>query len=302
VVPEVGGSSPLSHPSFGFCYIDKRSRTPLKGSHHLAPGSSFMSDNLQEWERIEAKRSASEASRVDENRLKATESQVLRYLDPPLDTWHELEYCYALLGDARGKTVLEYGCGDGRNTLLLALRGAKVKALDISPDLIDVARKRLEVNNIEGDVEFIVGSAHDVPLPDESVDIVFGMAILHHLDLELSAKEVKRVLKKGGRAIFNEPVRNSRIVKFARKLVPYQSPDISPYERPLTDKELGVFGEGFSSCSSRGFTFPTTEVLEKISLLPGKCRKISSRIDQGVMNVFPSLKHFAGKRVVEFIK
>ena len=221
-----------------------------------------MSDNLQEWERIEAKRSASEASRVDENRLKATESQVLRYLDPPLDTWHELEYCYALLGDARGKTVLEYGCGDGRNTLLLALRGAKVKALDISPDLIDVARKRLEANNIEGDVEFIVG----------------------------------------GRAIFNEPVRNSRIVKFARKLVPYQSPDISPYERPLTDKELGVFGEGFSSCSSRGFTFPTTEVLEKISLLQGKCRKISSRIDQGVMNVFPSLKHFAGKRVVELIK
>ena len=161
------------------------------------------SENLELWEQVEAERSAYEASLVDNSQLVASKSRVDRYLDPPLDTWHELEYCYALLGDAKGKTVLEYGCGDGNNTLLLALRGAKVKALDISPDLIEIAKKRLEVNQVEGDVEFILGSAHDIPFPDESVDIVFGMAILHHLNLELSAKEVKRVLKKGGKAIFN---------------------------------------------------------------------------------------------------
>ena len=157
------------------------------------------SENLELWEQVEAERSAYEASLVDNSQLVASKSRVDRYLDPPLDTWHELEYCYALLGDAKGKTVLEYGCGDGNNTLLLALRGAKVKALDISPDLIEIAKKRLEVNQVEGDVEFILGSAHDIPFPDESVDIVFGMAILHHLNLELSAKEVKRVLKKGGK-------------------------------------------------------------------------------------------------------
>ena len=165
-----------------------------------------------------------------------------------------------------------------------------------------MARKRLEANNIEGDVEFIVGSAHDVPLPDESVDIVFGMAILHHLDLELSAKEVKRVLTKGGRAIFNEPVRNSRILKVLRKLIPYRPPDISPYERPLTDKELKTFAEGFSSYSTRGFNFPTTEVLKILPFLPRKCKEISSQIDQSVMNVFPRLKHFTETRVMELIK
>ena len=85
-----------------------------------------------------------------------------------------------MLGDAKDKTVLEYGCGDGNNTLVLAVRGAKVKALDISPDLIGIAKKRLEVNQVKGDVELIVGSAHDIPLPDESVDIIFGMVILHH--------------------------------------------------------------------------------------------------------------------------
>jgi ubiquinone/menaquinone biosynthesis C-methylase UbiE len=51
----------------------------------------------------------------------------------------------------------------------------------------------LAVNGV--DVEFIVGSAHDVPLPDESVDVVFGIAILHHLDLKLAARELRRVLR-----------------------------------------------------------------------------------------------------------
>ena len=49
-----------------------------------------------------------------------------------------------------------------------------------------------------------------MPFPDDSIDVVFGIAILHHLDLDLVSREVRRVLKPGGRAIFQEPVRNSR--------------------------------------------------------------------------------------------
>ena len=43
--------------------------------------------------------------------------------------------------------------------------------------------------------------SHELPLEDESVDVVFGMAILHHLDLQLASDEVFRVLKKGGRVV-----------------------------------------------------------------------------------------------------
>ncbi|MEC8338008.1 MAG: hypothetical protein VXZ84_07690, partial [Planctomycetota bacterium] len=64
-------------------------------------------ENLEHWERAEEERSAFSASLVDDSRLVAPKSRVDRYLDPPLDTWHELEYCYALLGDAKDKTVLE---------------------------------------------------------------------------------------------------------------------------------------------------------------------------------------------------
>jgi SAM-dependent methyltransferase len=260
------------------------------------------SPTLTEWERIEAERSAVEASHIDTARLAANEKQLARYLNPPAGTCYPLEYSYHLLGDVRGKVVLEYGCGDGLNTLALARRGARVKALDISPELIDVARRRLRINNADSDVEFIVGSAHDMPVEDESVDVLFGIAILHHLDLKLSAREVRRVLRKGGRAIFQEPVRNSNLVKFVRKLIPYQSPEVSPFERPLSDRELAEYAEGFSSYRSKAFTLPTTNLVNVLPPLERRLGDACHRWDAAVLRALPPLAHFATVRVVEMVK
>ena len=260
------------------------------------------SQKLNEWEHVEIERSAAEASHIDVNDLLANETEVVRYLNPPADSCYPLEYSYHLLGDVRGKTVLEYGCGDGLNTLVLARRGAKVKALDISPDLIDVARQRLNANHITADVEFIVGSAHDLPLPDNSVDVVFGMAILHHLDLDLSAREVKRVLRKGGRAIFQEPVRNSKLIKFLRGLIPYQAPDVSPLERPLTDIELATYAEGFSSYRSKAFLLPTTSLVNVIPPLQQRYIHTCHRMDAAILQKFPALAYYAVVRVIELVK
>lgn len=260
-----------------------------------------MPSSIAEWEQVERLRSAAEAAHADTSNLLADETQVARYLNPPTETCYPLEYAYHLLGDVRGKTVLEYGCGDGLNTLALARRGAQVKALDISHELVAIARQRLRANNINSSVEFIVGSAHDLPLPDESVDAVFGIAILHHLDLRLSAREVKRVLRKGGRAIFQEPVRNSPTLKAVRKMIPYQGADVSPFERPLTNTELAAFGEGYSSSRSKVFLFPTTGVL---GLLPFFRRYTHTyyRWDATVLRKFPSLNYYATRQVVELVK
>ena len=70
-------------------------------------------------------------------------------------------------------------------------------------------------------------------------------AILHHLDLDTVSREVHRVLRRGGRAIFQEPVRNSKWVERLRTVVPYQADDVSPFERPLTDAELQNFARHF---------------------------------------------------------
>jgi 2-polyprenyl-3-methyl-5-hydroxy-6-metoxy-1,4-benzoquinol methylase len=90
-----------------------------------------------------------------------------------------LEYAFHLLGDVNGKTVLDLGCGAGRNLIPLIKRGARTVGIDISPDLIRLARKRLDDAQLESDLR--VGSAYDTGLADESVDIVYCMSVIHHL-------------------------------------------------------------------------------------------------------------------------
>src|SRR2546425_13117656 len=79
----------------------------------------------QTWERSEVARSASEAMHTPDTQLIGDEANLARYLNPPMHTVYPLEYAYALLGDVRGRTVLDFGCGSGENTLLLARRCAR---------------------------------------------------------------------------------------------------------------------------------------------------------------------------------
>jgi 2-polyprenyl-3-methyl-5-hydroxy-6-metoxy-1,4-benzoquinol methylase len=258
-------------------------------------------EKIKKWERVEIERSASEAERTADASLLENESNLARYLTPPRDTCYPLEYSYYLLGDVSGKAVLDFGCGSGQNSLLLARRGAKVFSMDISESLIRLARQRLKVNGIDSGVHFFAGSAHEIALAAESVDIVYGIAILHHLDLPLVAKEVKRVLHKGGRAIFQEPVRNSKMIRLMRSLIPYQSPDVSPFERPLTDDELKEFAGGFSHYRSRAFMLP---YLNLADVLPGADRLIPPlyRMDGAILKRLPALGYYASVRVIEIVK
>lgn len=238
------------------------------------------------------------------NSMKIYESNneiIERYSNPPADTFYPLEYAYYLLGDARGQTVLDYGCGSGDNSVLIADHGAKVIGVDISPDLIELAEKRLAIHGLNENAEFRVGSAHELPLKDESVDVVFGMAILHHLDLQLASAEVFRVLKKGGRAVFLEPVRNSKFIRFVRGLIPYQAPDVSPFERPLTDKQLKTFAKEFTSYKSRAFSLPFVNLVEVLGL-PDKHFHSAVKVDGKFLSGNSFLNYYATVRVVEMIK
>jgi ubiquinone/menaquinone biosynthesis C-methylase UbiE len=226
---------------------------------------------------------------------------IARYAKPSAYTPFALEYAYHLLGDVTGKIVLDYGCGTGDNGVLIASHGGSVIGVDISQDLIDLAEKRLELHGYKNKVEFRVGSAHDLPLEDESVDVVYGIAILHHLDLDLSAREVFRVLKKGGTAIFMEPARNSKLVWFLRNLIPYKQPDLSPYERPLTDKELELFGQKFDNYQSRAFSLPFVNLIEVLGLSQ-KILYSAINLDGKLLKSFKFLSHYASVRVIKMTK
>src|SRR6266851_4823703 len=98
----------------------------------------YMADdrNLATWELTEVERSAREASHTQLEHLRVASWDISRYLNPPADTCFPLEYSYYLLDDVRGRQVLDYGCGSGENTLLLAARGARVISMDLSESLI----------------------------------------------------------------------------------------------------------------------------------------------------------------------
>jgi SAM-dependent methyltransferase len=255
---------------------------------------------LGRWEEAEVVRSRVQANLT--RGVKPTTKRILeRYAAPRADTPYALEYAYHLLGDVRGQTVLDFGCGDGRDTTLLAARGAHVIALDLSPDLLAIAQKRIAVDAPEGTVQILCGSGHAVPLPDESVDVVFGQAVLHHLDLTRSAAEVYRVLRPAGRAIFKEPIRESRLIRAIRPLIPYRQPDISPYERPLRRAEIDEFGRRFESSRSRMFGLPfvrAAELLRTSKTIQGK----SYALDARLIARYPALRTCASVIVFELHK
>ncbi len=259
-------------------------------------------DEIAKWERIEIERSIIEAEQTDVASLRIADNQIARYMNPPADTSYPLEFSYHLLGDARDKVVLDYGCGSGENTVLLKLRGARVCAMDISESLMNLAKQRLAAHKLPDDVRFFASSGHDIALADESVDIVFGIAILHHLELPLAAREVWRVLRKGGRAIFQEPVRNSKLVQRVRAMIPYKAEDVSPYERPLTDAELRDFARDFSAYRSRAFSLPYLNLVQVLPIARNHLFHPLARLDGMILRNAPALDYYAGVRVIEITK
>jgi ubiquinone/menaquinone biosynthesis C-methylase UbiE len=257
--------------------------------------------SMQQWERAEIARSSVEATLTADRALHVSQQTFDRYAHPPGDTAYPLEYAYHELGDVAGKRIVDFGCGSGANSVLLANRGAHVWGIDISEDLLRLARRRLAVSGRDGGATFIAGSAHDMPFPDNSVDVVFGIAILHHLDLDLVSREVLRVLKPGGRAIFQEPVRNSTMLRFVRSLIPYRAPDISPYERPLTDAELKRFGQGFRKWSVRAFALPHVQLGQVLPVVKNHWQALYE-MDRKVLHRAPWLARYASIRVISLTK
>ncbi len=153
-----------------------------------------------------------------------------------------------------GTKVLELGCGTGYFTRELVDTGAEITAIDISPDLLEVARSEIQAGN----VEFIVDNAYEISFEDETFDHVIGSSVLHHLEINQALAEIYRVLKPGGRIAFTEPnMMNPQIA--LQKNIPVlkrkmgDSPDETAFFRGQMIKLLRA--SGFSSIRVVPFDF-----------------------------------------------
>jgi arsenite methyltransferase len=103
---------------------------------------------------------------------------------------------------AEGETVLDLGSGDGIDVLLSARRvgpTGKAYGLDMTDEMLDLARANQREAGVEN-VEFVKGTIEDVPLPDDSVDVIISNCVINLSgDKPAVFAEAARVLRPGGR-------------------------------------------------------------------------------------------------------
>src|SRR6266404_6808453 len=100
-----------------------------------------------------------------------------------------------------GMTVLELGCGTGTFTRELARSGADVVAIDVSPELLEIAR----VNCSAPNVQYQIQNAYALSYSEGVFDSVVGSSVLHHLEIKEALRDIYRVLKPAGTIYFTEP-------------------------------------------------------------------------------------------------
>jgi ubiquinone/menaquinone biosynthesis C-methylase UbiE len=98
------------------------------------------------------------------------------------------------------KTLLDVGCGPGTVTIDLArvLSSGHVTGIDISEEVIEIARESLKVSGVRN-VDFNVDNVYDLSFAENSFDVVYAHQVLQHLSNPVGAlEEMRRVLHKGG--------------------------------------------------------------------------------------------------------
>ena len=137
--------------------------------------------------------------------------EVKEYFEQVSPRWDELRQGFygeevrdAVLASAQilsEHTVLDVGAGTGFLTIEAARRARRVIALDLSESMLEEAKAKLE----GGNVEFRIGCAEEIPLPDSSVDVVIGNMVLHHCPRPaVAVNEMSRVLVPGGRLALSD--------------------------------------------------------------------------------------------------
>ncbi len=107
-----------------------------------------------------------------------------------------------LLGEVRGKQILEVGCGGGQNAVALAKWGATCTGIDPSAAQLAHARRLAQEHGVK--VQFAQGVAQDLgAMPDGGFDIVLSSFAFDYVtDLERAYAEIARLLRPGGLFVF----------------------------------------------------------------------------------------------------
>jgi ubiquinone/menaquinone biosynthesis C-methylase UbiE len=127
--------------------------------------------------------------------------RIARFYDAGVEPFNAAlrRYVLKVARPAPGMKVLEVGCGTGTNLALFAERGCEVSGIDLSPSMLDLAKKKLGPS-----VDLRLGDASDMPLDDGAFDLVVAFLTLHEMPAAVRGpvvSEMARVVNREGRLV-----------------------------------------------------------------------------------------------------
>ncbi len=205
------------------------------------------------------------------------------------------------VGALDGRRVLDFGCGEGWSTIAYCKRGAMVYCFDISPESIRNLVREAETAGVAGRIRPAVMAAEDLGYPSKTFDLVLGVSILHHTDVSCVGREIARVLKSGGRALFIEPLAHNLFLRIFRRLTPHRR---TPTEQPMTVRQITNFIRAFRSGEYRGHQFLSIFPqglfwLTGSEWLLRNALRVTDRLDRWILSAFPFLQRYCWAAIIE---
>lgn len=204
-------------------------------------------------------------------------------------------YKRRLRADAKGRDILEIGSGRGETVLELAECGGTVTGIDLSE--VAVANAQVRAKELRVDAQFFAMDAEATEFADDAFDIICGGAILHHLDIERAYREISRLLRPGGYAIFVEPLGYNPLINVYRRLTPaLRTPD----EHPLLLQDLALAERYFAEVRVTYYYLTTLLALPIARTTVGKMAiRAANALDRALFRWVPVLQPLAWYTVIE---
>ena len=125
----------------------------------------------------------------------------------------------SIVGDFRGKKILEPGSGIGEISIDIAVEGGEVHLLDISQDALDLSRKFFDERKLSA--HYVLGDIFRMPFQDATFDVVWNAGVVEHFrfdDQVAALKEFARVARPGGLVITFNPNANARLYRWGKRV------------------------------------------------------------------------------------
>ena len=220
--------------------------------------------------------------------------------------WNDYWYVYQVLQDefrSSEQRALDFGCGPGDSSILLAKIGYNVTGFDISSENVRNAQALAAKYGCADRTDFSIQAAESLNYPDSSFDVVCGIDILHHIEIEQAVMEAQRVLKPGGLAVFKEWVEAPLFDKLREsRLMLHLFPREASLENHIThdERKLNTAEVEFIKGAFREAHLQRFHLMMRLSRLVGNSFSVAtglSKIDQRMMSLFPFTRPYAGSVV-----